>query len=102
MYEQVKKITDKHVYYKPECEYERGFNEGVEVAMSALQTQEHPWISIDEQVPKQEEYCFTYDATTRTFGVSRYWNNMFIDVVCWDAHSPTHWKYANIEPPEGF
>lgn len=111
MYKQVKQITDKHVYYKPESEYERGFNEGVEVAMSALQSNEHPWISIDKQVPKQEideftnkilpsEYCFTYDAATRTFGVSRYWNNMFVDIVGWDAHSPTHWKYADIEPPE--
>lgn len=113
MYKQVKQITDMHVYSNPESGYERGFNEGVEVAMNVTYMQEagNPWHSVDIEIPKQEideftnkilpsKYCFTYDAATRTFGVSRYWNNMFVDVVGWDAHSPTHWKYADIEPPE--
>ena len=115
MYKEVKKITDMHVYSNPESGYERGFNEGIEVAMNVLYMQEaiNPWRPIGIEIPKQEmeqftnkilpsKYCITYDCKTMTYGISRYWNNMFIDVTDCDAHSPTHWKYANIEPPEGF
>lgn len=116
MYKQVKKITDMHLYSNPESGYEKGFNEGVEVCMRVLYMQEvseFGWHHINNEVPKQEfehvtnrlrpsKYCFTYDCNTKTFGVSRYFEGTFVDVQNWDAHSPTHWKYADIEPPEGF
>ena len=113
MYKKVKSITDMHIYSNPESGYECGFNEGIQVAVDVLYMQEalNSWRHIDNEIPKQEmeqftnkilpsKYCITYDCKTKTYGISRYWDGSFIDLIY--GSKPTHWKYADIEPPEGF
>ena len=73
MYKQVKQITDMHMYSNPESGYERGFNEGVEVAMRVICMQEagNPWHIVDIEIPKQEidELTNKLDNVTKEMGL---------------------------------